>query len=128
MIKFRFQLGKTARATHPYSSCPAVSSTSRSATSSPMVTCLRYESVAVGRRQAALQTGETKLMSARTFNGGVVLVNEVALDKLNSQSRLPNTWTNILEQAAKLSTLVKASINLPPPPTTTSLYSLRNWA
>jgi hypothetical protein len=35
---------------------------------------------------------ETKLMLARTFDGGVVLVDEVALNELDSQGRLTNTW------------------------------------
>lgn len=36
--------GKTVEGTYPYSSCPAVSRTSRSATSSSMTHCFRYES------------------------------------------------------------------------------------
>lgn len=38
----------------------------------------------------------------RTFDGGVILVNEVALDELNRQGRFTNAWARILEPAAKL--------------------------
>ena len=40
----RTDLTRVGRQTYEYSSCPAVSNTSRSATSSSIMTCLRYES------------------------------------------------------------------------------------
>ena len=59
-----------------------------------------------------------------TLNGRVVLVDEMRLDELNSQCRLSDTCPAVV--SAILASPEYADV--PPPPTTTSLYSLKNCA
>lgn len=105
--------------THPYSSWPAVSRTSRRATSSSMTHCLRYESAGwiryIPHKMTGLKRYKRRAHSIRgtwwdplgtgcealiwyhemwrlTLDCGVVLLNEMTLDELNSQTRFSDTY------------------------------------
>ena len=79
------EVDNEVKGTYPYSSCPAVSSTSRSATSSSITHCFRYESV------IRFSTQPEWHIPAPTLDCRVVFVNEVTLNELDCQSRLPDT-------------------------------------
>jgi hypothetical protein len=87
-----------------YSSWPAVSSTSSSATSSSMTHCLRYESGAV----RAVRCSPPRLR-----------VHAHSPSMVGSYSSTKWLW---------ISWMVRQDFPTPPPPTTTSLYSRRNCA
>lgn len=72
-----------------YSSWPAVSRTSSNATSSSITHCLRYESV----HKEIRWTRWTDKASdwQHTLNRWVVLVDEMALDQLNRETRFSDT-------------------------------------
>jgi hypothetical protein len=78
-----------------YSSWPAVSSTSSSATSSSTMHCFRYESAHEGcqsiGRDASGRHGKGKGM--RTLNGRVIFVDEMRLDQLDCEARLADATT-----------------------------------
>ena len=73
--------------TYPYSSWPAVSRTSRRATSSSITHCLRYES----SNSLLLALFKASRGIRLTLNSRVILINEMALNELDSQSWLSNT-------------------------------------
>jgi hypothetical protein len=58
-----------------------------------MTHCLRYESVRRRRGQKRDRGGIGSRVQTRTFDCRVVLVNKVALDELDGQTRLSDTTT-----------------------------------
>ena len=72
-----------------YSSCPAVSSTSKRATSSSIMHCLRYESKGSVIRNRA--EGPVPYKNVHTFDSWIIFVDEMALDELDREARFPNT-------------------------------------
>src|SRR5699024_1596199 len=105
-----------------YSSCPAVSRTSRSATSSSMTHCLRYESKT---RRATVSYARYVDNDRNAREGTARLCRYAACDRAGSSG----TSVGGLDLATKwlwMSWIVRQDLPTPPPPTTTSLYSRRN--
>ena len=108
-----------------YSSWPAVSRTSSSATSSSMTHCLRYESVItmVGK---CLQTSQhARIRRRRTFDRRIIFIDEMTLDQLDGQTRLPHASSTdhdklVLPQELRLVTL-SARAQRPPRPASKQL-------
>ncbi len=77
-----------------YSSWPAVSSTSSSATSSSTMHCFRYESVQrVSPICRPTIKRERKELVLRTLDGRVIFVNEMRLDQLDCEARFADATT-----------------------------------
>lgn len=79
------------KGTDLYSSWPAVSSTSRRATSSSIVHCFLYESVGPRPAESAQATQLGDHPCRLTFDSRVVLVYEMRLDELNGEGRFTYT-------------------------------------
>lgn len=90
--------------TNPYSSWPAVSRTSRRATSSSMTHCFRYESGCHTRDNECQREKKknTKIgirgKSVHTFDSGIILVHKMTLDELDGEGRLSDTWAVVVTQ------------------------------
>lgn len=68
--------------TYEYSSCPAVSKTSRRTTSLSIMHCFLYESLMIRMDTQSV---------VRTFNCGIIFVNKMILAELNCKSRFSYT-------------------------------------